>query len=104
MRADTGSVPPGAGARIPIHLPHACTSFANASSAPIVLDLHSTGYTMLIFPTIIGLFGLAHFAHAWGNGTHSTIGYLADRFLLSETVLSPSGVLISESFHHPSVR
>jgi hypothetical protein len=58
--------------------------------------------SMLIFITITALLNLAQFAQAWGADTHPTIGYLAERFLLDETVPSVpknSDLLLESSYY-----
>ena len=59
---------------------------------------------MLIFIIITALLNLAQFAQAWGADTHPTIGYLAERFLLNETVPSSpknSYLLLESSYYRP---
>lgn len=42
---------------------------------------------MRLLPIITASLGLAQYVAAWGADTHPTIGYLAERFLLKDTVL-----------------
>ena len=57
---------------------------------------------MLIFIIVTALLNLAQFVQAWGADTHPTIGYLAERFLLNETVPSNpqySDLLLESSYY-----
>ena len=42
---------------------------------------------MIIIYVSTALFSLAQFVAGWGADVHPTIGYLAERYLLSETVV-----------------
>jgi hypothetical protein len=54
---------------------------------------------MLVYLAIITFAALPQFVDGWGKDTHETIGYLAERFLLNETVPfpQPHGVLMIDS-------
>ena len=59
---------------------------------------------MLILFTLGAVLSLTQHVHGWGNGTHAMIGYLADRYLLTETVfLVFCSNLTVESLHHSHV-
>jgi len=57
---------------------------------------------MLIFFAITAWVGLAELVEGWGYDTHKTIGYLAERYLLNETVFS--FYLISNKVENSSQR
>ena len=53
----------------------------------ITLRFLNTLLSMRLLPIIATSLGLSQYVAAWGADTHPTIGYLAERFLLKDTVL-----------------